>query len=70
MSAAGSLPESPPRQMDKEKAGRLTLLSLSPADGTAETLTDAETNPQLFVKTAGTFPQFDYVCAGGEDLPF
>lgn len=25
-----------------------------------DTCHDAETNPQLFVKTAGTFPQFDF----------
>lgn len=32
-----------------------------------DTCHDAETNPQLFVKTAGTFPQFDCICA--ETIP-
>ncbi|MBP3203208.1 MAG: hypothetical protein J6M31_06370, partial [Bacteroidales bacterium] len=39
-SATGSLPEPSPRQVDKESAGRLTLLSLCAAYGIAETLTN------------------------------
>ena len=37
--ATGGLPRTPPGQVDKERAGRLTLLSLCPVYGTPETLT-------------------------------
>ena len=46
--------------MDKEKAGRLTLLSLSPADGTAETLTE-EPPQSLPLRPGGVGKYYNWI---------